>query len=337
MKLGPADYAMYPFLDGAGELVKSMPFKLEDFGNDGDLRHYVEGAIARISMAVEEGGADVGGKEPEVSKRPPEFEIYTFILAVILVARAGNGALRRKFALAEARRCERFLRQGLGRVFSYEKDEKTGEIFQQLFKTKIRNENNYCIIPVADYLRHAAAFSEKEWDLVNRNVSGGEVRLQRRELARLIRNEAYRIIMSRLPQDPGADMPGLEWACDITRTMASRFGEDRKGGAPGGTPPCIKHAITSLDEGVNLPHTGRFMLATYMIAAGAETDDIVALFRNAPDYNEKVTRYQVGSLSSGVEGGYKCPGCDRIKMADMCHPDSGCEGIVHPLQYRGKK
>ena len=58
-------------------------------------------------------------------------------------------------------------------------------------------------------------------------------------------------------------------------------------------PPCIKHAIEVLEKGENLPHSGRFMLATFLLAKGQQVEQIAPLFKNAPDYNEKVTLYPV--------------------------------------------
>ena len=62
-------------------------------------------------------------------------------------------------------------------------------------------------------------------------------------------------------------------------------------------PPCIKHAIEVLEKGENLSHSGRFMLATFLLARGQQVEQIAPLFKNAPDYNEKVTLYQLNHLS----------------------------------------
>ena len=80
-------------------------------------------------------------------------------------------------------------------------------------------------------------------------------------------------------------------------------------------PPCIKHAINVLNRGDNLPHNGRLMLATYMFARGMEVEDILEFYRTAPDFNEKVTLYQLEQLSGEVGSGtkYKCPSCEKLK------------------------
>ena len=44
-----------------------------------------------------------------------------------------------------------------------------------------------------------------------------------------------------------------------------------------------------MNKGDNLPHSARVMLATYMLAIGKPLDEIVFMFENAPDFNEKIT------------------------------------------------
>ncbi|MGI0057312.1 MAG: DNA primase, partial [Nitrosarchaeum sp.] len=104
-------------------------------------------------------------------------------------------------------------------------------------------------------------------------------------------------------------------------------------------PPCIKHAIQVLEKGENLPHSGRFLLGTYLLGVGKPIDQIAPLFKNAPDYNEKITMYQLnhlkGSSGSGTE--YKCPSCERVKSKDLCFATSDCDGIINPLQFKKKK
>jgi DNA primase large subunit len=103
-------------------------------------------------------------------------------------------------------------------------------------------------------------------------------------------------------------------------------------------PPCIKHAIEALNNGENLSHSGRFMLATFLLGRGQTIDDIAPLFKNAPDYNEKVTRYQIKQVAgeSGNKTKYACPSCEKIKSNDLCYITPACDNIINPMQF-GKK
>ena len=93
-----------------------------------------------------------------------------------------------------------------------------------------------------------------------------------------------------------------------------------------------------IEKGENLPHSGRFMLATFLLNRGQNVEQIAPLFKNAPDYNERTTMYQLRNLS-GVSGGtkYKCPSCEKIKSQDMCFANEKCDGIFTPLHFGRKK
>jgi DNA primase large subunit len=80
------------------------------------------------------------------------------------------------------------------------------------------------------------------------------------------------------------------------------------------------------------------MLATFLLGRGQTVDDVAPLFKNAPDYNEKVTRYQLNQISgeTGSNTKYSCPSCEKIKSNDLCFVTSDCDYIINPLQF-GKK
>jgi len=100
-------------------------------------------------------------------------------------------------------------------------------------------------------------------------------------------------------------------------------------------PPCIRHALEVMNQGENLPHSARLMLATYMLAIGKSIDDIVILFHNAPDFNEKITRYQVEHLA-GTKGSrtkYSVPSCEKLRNENLCFATEECNGIINPSQF----
>ena len=103
-------------------------------------------------------------------------------------------------------------------------------------------------------------------------------------------------------------------------------------------PPCIKHAIEVLEKGENLSHSGRFMLATFLLRKGQDIEQIAPLFKNAPDYNEKVTLYQLNHLS-GKTGTtqYTCPSCEKLKGQDLCFAIPECDNIINPIQFGRKR
>jgi DNA primase large subunit len=93
-------------------------------------------------------------------------------------------------------------------------------------------------------------------------------------------------------------------------------------------PPCVKRAIERLRQGENISHAERFLIATFLLNIGLEVDQVVELFRSAPDFNEKITRYQVEHLA-GLRGGrkkYSPYSCDKLKALGLCPVLDRCDG-----------
>ena len=100
-------------------------------------------------------------------------------------------------------------------------------------------------------------------------------------------------------------------------------------------PPCISHALDEMAAGENLPHSARVMLATYMLAIGKNIEEIVSLFKNAPDYDERVSRYQVEHLAGerGSHVRYLVPSCAKLRNDGLCFATSQCDGLINPVQF----
>mgnify|MGYP000284504932 CR=1 FL=1 len=100
-----------------------------------------------------------------------------------------------------------------------------------------------------------------------------------------------------------------------------------------GTPPCMEAILEALKNGENLPHTARFAITTYLLWRGWDVDQIVDLFRTAPDFNEKITRYQVQHIA-GQTGGrkqYAVPSCRTMSAWGLC--PAKC-GVKSPARFK---
>lgn len=328
LQLGIKDLAKYPFLTETGEYLKGMGLNLEQLAHS-DWKPMVEKAYGRIVVATT---GQIYGTDIE----KPDLEILSFVISIILLKSANLATLIRRFSLAEARRAERYLEQDLR-----SNDEKRLEIplkiIQDLFSVNVTIDGDDFIIKVSDYLKRAIHFHEKEWKLVNRRVDQGFVFLTSHETVRLIRKELDGYINSKIQSVSITSIPETfrERVADLV-LLARKFSETVTFSTD--YPPCVKHAIEVLDRGENLPHSGRFMLATYLLTKGQTIDQITPLFKNAPDYNERVTRYQLehiaGSAGKGTK--YSCPSCDKLKSESLCFEIPECNGITNPIQF-GKK
>lgn len=132
-------------------------------------------------------------------------------------------------------------------------------------------------------------------------------------------------------------IPGLESIVDELNSLSKKYTIVTV--TTGEYPPCIKHAIEILEKGENLPHSGRFMLATFLLSKGQSVKQIAPIFKNAPDYNERVTLYQLNHLAgtSGSGTQYSCPSCEKLKTQSLCFAVPECDNIINPLQFGTKR
>ena len=332
LQLGIKDLAKYPFLAETGEYLRDKGFNLEQLGHP-DWQPIVEKAYGRIVVATT---GQIYGSAIEDFENI-DSEILSFVIAIVLLKSASIPTLIRRFSLAEARRAERYLQQDLLQNKKEMKLELPLKIMQDLFAVKVMIKDEDFVISVSDYLKRAVHFHEKEWKLINRKIEKGFVFLTAHETVRLIRKELDGYINSKIQSVDTPSIPDSfrERVSDLV-LLSKKFSDYVVVSSE--YPPCIKHAIEVLDRGENLPHSGRFMLATYLLSKGQTTDQIAPLFKNAPDYNERVTRYQLehiaGSSGKGIK--YSCPSCDKLKSENLCFEIPECNGIINPIQF-GKK
>jgi DNA primase large subunit len=155
---------------------------------------------------------------------------------------------------------------------------------------------------------------------------------------RLIRKELGTYIGSKIINAPTPPMiPGFENMVNELISICKKLTPSYTM-TTGEYPPCIKHAIEVLEKGENLPHSGRFMLATFLLSKGQSVEEIAPLFKNAPDYNQRVTLYQLNHLAgtSGSGTHYSCPSCEKLKTQNLCFAIPECDNIINPIQF-GKK
>ena len=337
--LGKDEIAKYPFLADAGQYLKDKGFTLQQFGTDPDLRLSVDKALNRVLVSADGKIYKSDLIDGEASKDYVlEREVFSFLLAIVLLKLTGMTTLIKRFALAEARRAEKFLEKDLGNISDESKKELAIKIIDDLFSIQIKKQNDFFIIPITNYLKHSINFHEREWKLINRHVENGFVFLTSHETVRLIRKELGNYISSKILNAKTPSMiSGFEEPVEKLISLSKKFVTHTV--STGEYPPCIKHAIEVLEKGENLPHSGRFMLATFLLAKNQPVEQIAPLFKNAPDYNERITLYQLNHLagSSGSGTQYACPSCEKLKTQDLCFAIPECDNIFNPLQFGQKR
>ena len=338
ISLGQDEIAKYPFLAEAGQYLKDKGFTLEQFASDPDLQVIVDKAYERIESAAADKTYYHELDDPNEKDTVLPLNVFSFLIAIVLLKLSGLNTLINKFSLAEARRAEKFLQRDLVSNSDKTSEEFAIKIFRDIFSVTIKKTGDYFVIPIPDYLKHAVNFHEREWKLVNRHVEKGMVFLSPHESVRLIRWQLSGYIGSKIKAASIPSMSdGFEDKVKKLSNLAKKFVVTTI--VSGAYPPCIEHAIEALNKGENLSHSGRFMLATFLLGRGQTIDEIAPLFKNAPDYNEKVTRYQIKQLSGETSGNktkYACPSCEKIQSNNLCYITPDCDNIINPMQF-GKK
>jgi DNA primase large subunit len=328
--LGNDDLAKYPFLEEAGKYIRETHFDLDDFDRS-EFSHIIERAKKRIEYELIEGKVFT-----ELEKY--DIELFTFLVSLIIMKCIGIDSAVKKFSLFEAMRVERFLISDLLREKDLiKKNLLLSKIFKELFQLNVKlddRKTNLFKIKISDYIKKSNGFNEVEWKLINRAVDNGYVYLDGDETVRLIRSEIYKLMYNRIKEMNISRIPYqiIVNAKLITKKLSPTI---KTSNQVKELPPCIKKALELLNNNENLPHSARFMLATYMLSIGKSVDEVILLFQNAPDYNEKITRYQVEHLA-GIKGSqikYSVPTCSKLANENLCYATNDCKGITNPVQF----
>ncbi len=205
--------------------------------------------------------------------------------------------------------------------------DKLPEVMAANFSIKYKNG----AVHVRDYLKAAVKLKATEWKLYSRFVDRGYVRVTRSEFFRIV--EEY--LREKLAEKVDYSFEGLERLTKIVYDFEMKRKEDLKfEGAKNVEcyPPCFRKIISDIKAGINVPHSARFALASFLLKIGHSVDEVLQVFSHAPDFDEEKARYQIehiaGLRGSGKE--YEVPSCDTMKTYHNCFANCGTK---HPMEY----
>lgn len=362
-ELGTADLARYPFLDEAATMVKGLGLAYYDTP-EGDSIIRMATHVIRV--------ADIGSYE-NPTRVDESTSVKIFVTVTMLLKLAAVTRLTRRVSLSFAKKMEKQI------IYDIRYEHNNNEVEQRFITIlkeqfglevgyrQMLDDCKYCAdeksssqrlaakkgeqimfaemlaMRVVDFLTLAEYFRSDEWSLNNRKVHGGYVYLTSFEqVAKLIRSlidKKFRDRIESMKLPPSNRLPNqlVLAAQSLSNDFIQRV--TQKTMAPSGMPPCVKHCLKILENGENLPHSGRVFLASYLLAIGKSADEVVDVFKNAPDFKESTTKYQVGFLATERAGGrsYGVTGCEKLKGFGYCFPDSLCAGLINPMGYGRKK
>jgi len=329
------DLAKYPFLKETTEYIRTLDLKIEDLSNP-EFAKILERAKERVEEAILYA---IVTRE----KRNEDVEISSFPIAIMLAIATENSFIKKRYALAEAKQAYNDMK--------FEPKEKILKIAQN-FNWKLTLNKNPQIpyefaLNFTDYLRNTTHLKGKKWKLVNRLLSNGKVYITKTEVARLLSEEVRRHIEKKLEIKTLPKFPQkiTEIAEKIKKLTVEKIGKSEIEGFPKkidktAFPPCIKALYKAVSSGRHLSHIGRFTLTSFLINVGMPPENVIELFKNFSDYNERMTRYQVEHIAGerGSRTRYKPPKCETLKTHSVCTNSDGlCEKIHHPLAYYRRK
>jgi len=326
--------AKYPFLSEAKELVHRENVRTEEILHDPIYQRARDIGRQRVIDALDQRAV---GAYPVASETDALMNVFSYPIARMIVASVKHPFFRGRYALAEAKRAYEFLQQ------------ESAEFLGQVAKELNINVKENLSLHFTDYLRHAPSSSNK-WKLVNMPLTQGWLRLQHRELARVLQNAIQQKLFEELRDlNPPAGVTNVfnEEVTAITNTLQQQEVKEKAemgDASVAKLPPCIRMLLAAVQSGTNVPHVGRFTLVSFINAIGLDTEEILDLFAASPDFDRERSRYQVEHITGKVSGtDYTPPGCASIKTWGLCPTekmDDICHRVKHPLSYyriKGRK
>ncbi|ABO08377.1 DNA primase large subunit PriL [Pyrobaculum calidifontis] len=326
----------FPFLNRSASYLAKRGYVLESVLDDRDM---VEKAIERVRRAV----ARESFNAKSCLDRPEEGAVVAR-LALYLAAATGSSHILRRFADYESKNfaslldkipgvqspgCKIEIGKDLG-IYAKPSQEVMSGIAVVQFPIAVR---------WSTYLKYAP--QDPHWAMINRVVVRGWVLLPMADYHRLL-EEAYEERILKTVDENELAVGKVAMKVDMSKLedLVKKYSYKPLPQAPvagGPDPPCMKAILDALKAGENLPHTARFAITTYLLKRGWDVEQIVDLFRNAPDFNEKITRYQVQHIAGKVGGRkeYAVPSCETMNSWGLCPTNLGCN-VRNPLQY-GKR
>jgi DNA primase large subunit len=324
-----ASLALYPFISEASSYVKSLGFSPDSLISSRALDSARTRGKERVIQSLGDGIRKTSISGSDEGQLLTELLSYPF--ARILVSCVDDGFLTRRYALSEAVSAYSLLKSQNTAFLS--------EFGSDFGVSTIPDDSNF-IIHFTDYIRLSSSMKDLNWKLVNRKLDSGNVHITKEEFARLLQEAVRERILASLPMDVPPEIcrscePYLVEIKDILESRKNEFGEGDFGAVESGLfPPCIARAIANVRAGVNLAHSMRFAMTSFLLTVNMSVDDVINLFNVSPDFDVEKTRYQIEHIAGSSGTTYTPPSCDTMKTYGNCYgADELCKRTSHPLNY----
>lgn len=299
------DFAVkFPFTNKAREILKSKNVEIND-----DI---VDKAVSRINSGLK----DEIHKPALIYDEDKIIEIASYPAARMILAFLDNRYIKSRYAVAEAKLAHKYLESSSREVCK--------DVGNELGVILIEKNGAY-YVDVVVYLKFAPR--SRDYKLINRILTNGFVLITWHEYIRLI-EEAVRYGVLRNVKAYKKDIP------KIAQKAVSRIyippSKLPKKVSEVGYPPCISDLMEKIKKHENLGHQARWVLAVYLVEVGISDEEIITIYSGLPDFNEKITMYQIQHIRKRQ---YKMPSCSTMRTYGLC--TANC-GISNPTKWQGK-
>ncbi|ERR1035437_1048632 len=325
-------FAYYPFISEASIHVENLGISLDSLLNSRAFRIARVRGIERVKEALEGEikKSHLFGETQALS------ELLSYPFARMLVACVNDPLFTRRYSLAEAKAAYNIL-----------KNEKPTFLleFGKDFGISVEFKDTYFIMHFTDYIHFSNSLKDPAWKLTNRNFRAGKVSITKEEFARLL-EEAIRERIEHFLPIPKVPEEVSNFCAPYVAEIKDQFEIQKKKFwatdfgivEPEFFPPCIFHAIANVKSGVNLAHSMRFAMTSFLLSIEMSVDEILNLFNISPDFGTEKTLYQIEHISGSTGNKYKPPACDTMRTYGNCiGKDRLCKKINHPLSYYEKR
>lgn len=327
--------ARYPFLRESAKYAEENSADIESLVTSPSYESARARGLERVLSAVSD---HIVSDIPLLREYERLMEVLSYPYARMIVSCINDRFLTKRYALAEASRMNELLSND--RESEITVAEELG-VFSTIDETDGMIDMHF-----SDYLRFSHVIKAVEWKLINTDLRRGFVHLDPEKFNRLLQNAFQERIESELPLNvPDGFRKAI--ARDADHVSVVLYEKKREMSPTGGEamnpdclPPCMKTILASAQNGVNLPHSARFALVSYLNALGLTYEQIIGLFAQSPDFDESKSGYQIKHITGEDRGreGYIPPECSTMKTNGICFdPDNMCEWVNHPLSYYRKK
>ncbi len=350
------DYRKYPFLEKVDRVLTRVWPGL----NLIDLISSRSGIVYENAMKSFKHILETGKALPPQSTS--ENEVIIFYSTIFLASLTNNRWVIERVAIAYSKRASEFLAKDspesiievahrLGIEVKYVTDN-APRIPIGIKRSSIIYRTLPYAIALKDYVRYSRRLSsDPRYALVNQILDRGWVYVDKKVLSRILEEAIMNYIKSMIK--PIKEIPSElnELVMEIMNVLKEYIGEEQSFKLLSTTgeriieeelkgiidyelfPPCMKKLVNELRSGENLSHHARFTIAAFLSRIGMDVNDILDLFKNSPDFNERIARYQVEHIA-GLRGSrkqYMPYSCQTMKSLGLCPiPNNDC-GVKNPL------